>query len=52
VERTTLIAEYVVIASAQELNFSSFLVGKEGIFISLVDDVVDANIMDDCNRKI
>jgi len=31
---------------------SSFLVGKERIFISLVGDVMDTNIIDGCNRKI
>jgi len=48
-----MVAEYVVITSAQGLHFSSsFLLGQEGIFISLIGDVVDANIMDSYNHKI
>jgi len=53
VERITVVAECVMIICAQGLHFffSSLLVGKERIFIFLVGDVVNANIMDDCNRK-
>ena len=47
-----MVAECVVITSAQGLHFSSFLVRKEERFISLVGDVVDANIMDGYKRKI
>jgi len=48
-----MVAEYVVITSAQGLHFSSsFLLRQEGIFISLIGDVVDANIMDNYNHKI
>ena len=44
-----MIAECVVSINVQELHlFFSLLVGKEGIFISLVGNIVDANIMDDC----
>jgi len=32
--------------------FLPFLFGKKGIFISLIGDVVDANIMDGYNHKI
>ena len=53
-KKITVIAECIVITSAQELYFFFFplLVGKESIFISLVGDAVDPNIVDGCNCKI
>ena len=48
-----MVAECVVITSTQGLPFSSsILVGEEMIFISLVSDIVEASIVDGCNREI
>ena len=42
-----MVVKCVVITSAQDLSFFSlpFLIGEDGIFISLIGDVVDVNIL-------